>query len=131
MQGMQGMGRDGAVQDTQTQQIIACAYRVQNTLGAGFLEQVYEGAMQHELIKTGFSVERQKPIKIRYDGVVVGDYIADLVGEDAILVELKAVDQLTDIHAAQCLNYLKATQMKTCLLFNFGNPKLGIRRFSL
>jgi GxxExxY protein len=130
MQWIQGTAQDGRVQDTQTEQIIGCAYRVQNTLGAGFLEQVYEGALEHELIKAGFAVHKQQPINIRYDGVVVGDYVADLVVDQTVLIELKAVDVLTEIHAAQCLNYLKATGMETCPLMNFGKPKLEIRRFS-
>jgi len=111
-----------------TERIIGCAYVVANTLGHGFLEKVYENALAHELRKAGIAVEQQKAIAVRYRGVVVGDYVADLLVHDAILVELKAVRALDDIHVAQCLNYLKATGLKVCLLFNFGTPKIQIKR---
>ena len=78
--------------------------------------------------KKGFIVEQQKAIQVYYDGVVVGDYIADLIVDDSILIELKAVKDLDDIYIAQCLNYLKATKLKVCLLLNFGTPRLGIKR---
>ena len=111
-----------------TEGIIGCAYKVANTLGNGFLEKVYENALYHELRKNGFEVERQKQLKVLYDGVIVGEYTADMVVENQVLIELKAVKNLEDMHVAQCLNYLKATGLKLCLLFNFGCPKLEIRR---
>jgi GxxExxY protein len=111
-----------------TENIIRCVYAVANTLGNGFLEKVYENALAHELRKAGFLVEQQKGIKVRYDGVVVGDYMADLLVQKEVLVELKAVKTLDNIHIAQCLNYLKATGLKVCLLLNFGTPKVQIRR---
>jgi GxxExxY protein len=111
-----------------TERIIKCVYIVANTLGNGFLEKVYENALAHELKKSGFLVEQQKRIQVRYDGVVVGDYMADLLVQNAVLVELKAVKVLDNIHIAQCLNYLKATGFKVCLLLNFGTPKVQIRR---
>jgi len=111
-----------------TERIIKCVYIVANTLGSGFLEKVYENALAHELKKSGFLVEQQKRIQVRYDGVVVGDYMADLLVQNAVLVELKAVKVLDNIHIAQCLNYLKATGFKVCLLLNFGTPKVQIRR---
>src|SRR5436190_351366 len=74
-----------------TERIIGCAYRVSGTLGCGFLEKVYENALVHELTKSGLQVVQQHPIRIHYDGVVVGDYCADLIVENSILVELKAV----------------------------------------
>jgi GxxExxY protein len=73
-------------------------------------------------------VEQQRGIKVRYDGIVVGDYLADLLVQKEVLVELKAVKTLDNIHIAQCLNYLKATGFKVCLLLNFGTPKVQIRR---
>ena len=111
-----------------TERIIAGAYVVANTLGHGFLEKVYENALAHELRKGGLAVEQQKAITVRYDGVVVGDYVADLLVQDTILVELKPVRALDDIHIAQCLNYLKAAGLKVCLLFNFGTPRIQIKR---
>jgi GxxExxY protein len=77
-------------------------------LGTGFLEKVYENALAHELQKTGLKVQQQHLIKVWYDDIVVGDYIADLLIEDCILVELKGVKALDEIHSAQCLTYLKA-----------------------
>ena len=111
-----------------TERIIKCVYVVANTLGSGFLEKVYENALAHELRKSGVLVEQQKGIKVLYDGVVVGDYMADLLVQKEIIVELKAVKTLDNIHIAQCLNYLKATGFKVCLLLNFGMPKVQIRR---
>ncbi len=111
-----------------TQLAIGCAYRVSNTLGAGFLEKVYENALVIELRKAGLAVEQQKPLPVRYEGQIVGDYIADLLVEDAVLIELKAVSALDDVHLAQCINYLKAADLKLCLLMNFGKPRVEIRR---
>lgn len=114
-----------------TEKIIGCAYTVLNTLGPGFLEKVYENALSHELRKNALLVEQQKPLNVRYDGVVVGDYQADLLVENAVVVELKACKGLDDAHIAQCINYLRATGLKTSLLLNFGSAKLGIKRISL
>ena len=108
--------------------IIKCAYQVSNTLGCGFLEKVYENALLHELQKAGLRAEQQKPIKVHYDGIVVGDYFADLVVEDVVIVELKVVKAIEDVHAAQCLNYLKATGLSVCLLINFAHPRVEIKR---
>jgi GxxExxY protein len=118
-------------QDPLTESVLRCAFKVANTLGAGYLEKVYENALAHELRKAGLEVEQQAPISVTYDGLVVGSYAADLMVEHRLLVELKACKALDDIHLAQCLNYLKATGIKTCLLINFGTPKLQIRRLSL
>ena len=107
-----------------TEKIIRCVYVVANTLGNGFLEKVYENALAHELRKFSLLVEQQKGIKIVYEGVVVGDYMAGLLVQKEVLVDLKAVKS----HVAQCLNYLKATGLKGCLLLNFGTPKVEIRR---
>jgi GxxExxY protein len=115
--------------DTVSGRIIACAYEVVNKLGCGFLEKVYENALAHELRKTGLAVVQQHPVRVVYDGVVVGDYVADLLVADEVLVELKAVKAFDDIHAAQRLNYLKATGKRVCLLINFGKPKVEVKRF--
>jgi GxxExxY protein len=114
-----------------TEKIIGCAYAVSNTLGAGFLEKVYENALAHELRKAGLKVFQQQAIQVLYDGVVVGDYIADLLVEDCVVVELKAVKALDEIHQAQCLNYLKATGFHLCLLLNFGSRKVEVKRLAL
>lgn len=111
-----------------TEKIIGCVYRVSNTLGGGFLEKVYENATAIEVSKTGLRVCRQYPIKVKYDGVVVGDFFADMLVEDTVLVEFKAVKLLEDVHTAQCLNYLRATSLPVCLLINFYRPKVEIKR---
>jgi GxxExxY protein len=111
-----------------SEQIIRCAFTVSNTLGSGFLEKVYENALAHELRTTGLTVAQQFGISITYDGVVVGEYAADLLVEDAVLVELKAIGAFDDVHQAQCMNYLRATGLHLCLLLNFGKPRLDIRR---
>ncbi len=111
-----------------TERVIGCCYTVANTLGHGFLEKVYENALAHELRKSGISVEQQKSMVVRYDGVVVGEYIADLLVAGCVLVELKAVKHVDEVHLAQCLNYLRATGLAVCLLINYGAPKVEIRR---
>ena len=111
-----------------TEKVIQCAFAVSNTLGCGFLEKVYENALVHELRKAGLQVQQQHGITVYYDGVDVGEYTADLLVEGVLLIELKAVKNLDDVHLAQCLNYLKATNLRLCLLVNFAKPKLEIRR---
>jgi GxxExxY protein len=111
-----------------TEKIIGCAFTVSNTLGAGFLEKVYENALVHELRKAGLNVKQQYSIHVYYDEELVGDYIADLFVEDCVLIELKAVKSIDEIHLSQGMNYLKATGLKVCLLLNFGKPKIQIKR---
>ncbi len=111
-----------------TDHVIGAAFTVSNTLGCGFLEKVYENALVHELRKAGLKVAQQYDIDVHYDGKVVGEYTTDMLVEDRVLVELKAVKVLNDIHMAQCLNYLKATGLSICLLINFAKPKLEIKR---
>ncbi len=111
-----------------SERIIGCAYAVSNGLGCGFLEKVYENALAHELRKAGLRVRQQWPIEVVYDGEAVGEYQADLVVEDEVLLELKAVKAIDDVHLAQCLNYLKATGLRLCLLLNFAKPKVEVRR---
>lgn len=108
--------------------IIGCAYTVLNTLGPGFLEKVYENALALELRKAGLAVAQQRGVQVIYAGSVVGDYFTDLLVEDEIVVELKAVKALDDMHRAQCVNYLKATGLRLGLVLNFGTPRLGIAR---
>jgi GxxExxY protein len=102
--------------------IIGSAYRVANTLGSGFLEKVYGRALAHELRQAGVKVLQQHPVEVWHDGVLVNEYIADLLVEDRVVVELKCAKGLDDAHMAQCLNYLKATGLKLCLLLNFEHP---------
>ena len=111
-----------------TEQIIGCAIKVSNGLGVGFLEKVYENALVHELRKSGLSVEQQKSMSVSYDHVVVGDYLADIVVESAIVVELKVASEITTIHEAQLMNYLRASGVRVGLILNFGESRLGIRR---
>jgi len=103
-----------------TSKIIQAFYKVYNTLGYGFLEKVYENAMRVELIKMGISVEQQKNIKVYYASEMVGDYFADLLIEELVIVELKAAENICEEHEAQLLNYLKATDIEVGLLLNFG-----------
>jgi len=112
-----------------TERIIGCAFNVSNTLGVGFLEKVYENALVHELRESGLIAEPQKPINIYYDGVLVGDYFADILVNDTVIIELKAVKDHDDAFTAQCLNYLKATGKPICMLLNIGKPRLDINRF--
>ncbi len=111
-----------------TEKIIGCAYTVANTLGCGFLEKVYENALAHELRKEGLVVLQQAGVNVIYDGIVVGEYVSDLLVENDLLVELKAVKALDNIHMAQCMNYLKATGHEVCLLINFGLPRIEVKR---
>jgi len=114
-----------------TETIIGCAYTVANTLGCGFLEKVYENALVHELKKAGLEAVAQYPIRVVYDNVPVGHFLADICVAQRILVEIKAAKELHPIHLAQCLNYLKATGMQICLLINFGTPRIQIKRVAL
>ncbi len=111
-----------------TEKIIVFSYKVSNTLGCGFLEKVYENSLACEFRKAGLPFKQQFPIQISYEKEVVGDYIADFLVGEKVLVELKAVKDLDEIHMAQCLNYLRATGLKICMLINFGNPKVEIKR---
>jgi GxxExxY protein len=111
-----------------TETIIGCAFRVANTLGSGFMEKVYENALAFELKNAGLTASQQHPIQVIYEDQVVGDYIADLLVDSRVIVELKAVKGIETVHFAQCMNYLKATQLKVCLLINFGGPKLEFKR---
>jgi len=111
-----------------TKKIIGCAYKVSNTLGIGFVEKVYENALVHLLRRDGVKVVQQYPIKVSFEGMIVGDFVADLLIEDRVLVELKAVSALVNEHTAQALNYLRASGLEICLLINFGKSKVEIKR---
>ena len=111
-----------------TERIIGSAYEVSNTLGCGFLEKVYENSMVKELRCRKIKVEQQKKISVFYKKENVGEYFADLLVEDEIIVELKAIKQLTEIQEAQLMNYLKSTKKKIGLLINFGTSRVQIKR---
>lgn len=96
-----------------TSQIIKAFYKVNNTLGFGFWEKVYENAMKLELINLGMKVEQQKNIRVYYEGKEIGDYYADLLVNDCVIVELKVADILCEEHEAQLINYLKATKIES------------------
>jgi GxxExxY protein len=111
-----------------TEKIIGCAMKVHRTLGPGFLESVYEKAFAYEMMKAGLQVECQTPIQVRYEGIVVGDFIADMRVEKRVLVENKAVQALTTAHEVQLVNYLTATGIEVGLLINFGAASLQFKR---
>ena len=106
-------------------------FEVNRILGPGFLEKVYENALLMELKARGVKAEAQSPIKVRYKDQIVGEYFADLLVEDQVIIELKTVDRIEKIHEAQLLNYLKATGIKVGLLVNFKSTKADIKRFVL
>jgi GxxExxY protein len=110
-----------------TEAIIGCAYDVFTVLGHGFLEKVYENALTLKIKSKGLKVKQQEPINVIFEGHVVGEYFADLLIEDAVIIELKAVSDLAKIHEAQLVNYLKAIGIKVGLLINFGET-ISIKR---
>jgi GxxExxY protein len=105
--------------------------KVSNTLGAGFLEKVYENALVLELNKAGLKAEQQKKIAVMYEGAVVGDYFADVLVNDQVIIEVKALKGIDESHYAQLLNYLTATGMRVGLILNFGTSRMGIKRMVL
>lgn len=108
--------------------IIRSFYTVYNTLGYGFLEKVYENALLIELQKEGLRATKQQPIKVFYDNNVVGEYFADIIVEDLVIIELKACESLILEHDIQLVNYLKATDAEVGLLLNFGKTAKFIRK---
>lgn len=111
-----------------TRTILNAAFEVSNTLGSGFLEKVYHRALAHELTLRHLHVISEQRLTILYKGQTVGDYLPDLLIENKILIELKCADRLAPEHTAQCINYLRATNLEVCLLLNFQHPKLEYRR---
>jgi len=111
-----------------TEKVIGCSYRVYNALGSGYLEKVYENTLRIELEREGLTVKQQEPIKVRYEDQIVGDFYADLGVEDGIIVELKAVQELTTAHEVQLVNYLTATGVDAGLLINFGSSSVKAKR---
>jgi GxxExxY protein len=121
---------DGRIEEL-TEGVLGAVFEVANGLGSGFLEKVYERALIMELGLRGLRAVGQAPLAVSYKGCVVGEYFADIVVEDLVVVELKCVERLGDLHAAQCLNYLRASGMKVCLLINFQRPKVEWKRILL
>ncbi len=111
-----------------TQTIIGCAMKVHRTLGPGFLESVYQKALAHELRKSGLNAICESPIHVQYDGVDVGEFVADMLVEDRVMVENKATQSLCAAHEVQLVNYLTATNINTGLLLNFGAESLQYKR---
>ncbi len=116
--------------DPLTEKIIGCAFRVANGLGPGYIESVYHKAMMHELTKLGLKAESKKPLTAIYDGVVVGEFEPDILVEDEVILELKAIKALDEFFTAKCLNYLTTTGLKRSLLINFDTPRIQIKRIS-
>jgi GxxExxY protein len=111
-----------------TERIIGCAYRVYNRMGFGFLESVYEKCMLIELKKAGLNADSQKPIKVYYENEIVGDFVADIIVNDTIILELKSVRRIISAHEVQLVNYLVATRKSVGLLINFGESKVDVKR---
>ena len=111
-----------------TRDVLGCAFRVANTLGHGFLEKVYENALAFDLVESGHSVAQQKHVEVRYNNRVVGDYCPDMIVDEEVLLEIKALESLEDCHLSQCFNYLRVTGLSVCLLINFGRPRIEYRR---
>ncbi|CAB1076685.1 GxxExxY protein [Alkalispirochaeta odontotermitis] len=111
-----------------TERIIGCAYRVYNQMGFGYLESVYEKCMLIELNKAGLDADSQKPIKVYYENEIVGDFVADIIVNDSIILELKSVRRIIRAHEVQLVNYLVATKKAVGLLLNFGERKVDVKR---
>ena|SRR5580700_6413400 len=114
-----------------TEKVLSAVFEVSNTLGAGFLEKVYERALLRALSIRGIRAASQKSFAVTYKGQSVGDYFADIIVEDVLVIELKCVERLANEHLAQCLNYLRASGKSICLLINFQKPKVEWRRIVL
>lgn len=110
-----------------TEKIIKEAFHVHRTLGYGFLEKVYENSLRKRLVECGFKVKQQEPIKVKFEGEVVGEYFSDLLVENTVIIELKSIEKLIPIHEVQLVNYLKATSIEVGLLLNFSHV-LEIKR---
>ena len=111
-----------------TEKIIGCVYAVYNQMGFGFLESVYEKCLLIELKKTGLKVEAQSPISVFYDDELVGEFFADVIVEDTIILELKSVRRVVQAHEVQLVNYLTATRKEVGLILNFGPEKVEVKR---
>jgi GxxExxY protein len=117
--------------DLLTERVLAAIFEVSNTLGAGFLEKVYQRALLAELRLRGIRVASEASFAVTYKGHPVGEYFADLLVEDLLVIELKCAERLSNEHIAQCLNYLRASGRTLCLLVNFQKPKVEWKRIVL
>ncbi len=124
------MGNSDLIYEEESQKILDSAYEVQNILGTGFLEKVYENALVICLKEKGLQVTQQDPLKIYFKGNIIGDYVTDIIVNKKIIVEVKALKNLESIHDAQIINYLKATNLELGILINFGKIKLEYKRFA-
>ena len=111
-----------------TENIIGCAYRVYNKMGFGFLESVYEKCLLIELHKSDLEAESQKPITVFYENEIVGEFVADIIVNDTIILELKSVRRIIKAHEVQLVNYLVATGKPIGLILNFGERKVEVKR---
>ena len=123
------MGDEKIIEKELVYKINSCVFEVYRELGHGFLERVYEKALLIEFNSQRLKAQAQVPIQVHYKGEIVGDYYADLVIEDKVIIELKAQEHLNKDHEAQLLNYLKATKIEVGLLVNFAYPKATVKRF--
>ncbi len=114
-----------------TEKVLGAVFEVSNALGAGFLEKVYERALMMELSLRGIKAVAQPSFGVTYKGRSVGEYFADILVEDELVIELKFVERFANEHIAQCLNYLRASGKRLCLLVNFQKPKVEWKRIVL
>ena len=114
-----------------TETVLGSAFEISKVLGAGFLEKIYERALIRELTLRGVSAKAQVSFPVCYKGQYVGEYLADVVVEDKLIVELKCVDRFANEHLAQCINYLKASGLRVALLINFQRPRVEWKRVLL
>ena len=114
--------------DTLTERVLGAIFEVSNTLGAGFLEKVYQRALLHELHLRGIRAAAEVSFPVIYKSHGVGEYFADILVEDELVIELKCVDRFSNENTAQCLNYLRASSRTLCLLVNFQKPKVEWKR---
>src|SRR5215212_4770063 len=122
------MNTNTSEKDNITGRIIGCAMKVHSNLGFGFVESVYENSLVIELRNHGFNVQQQVPIKVYYQGFVVGDFVADLIVDNQFILELKAVQMLNSLHEVQLVNYLNGTGKDIGLLMNFGAKSLEFKK---
>ena len=125
------MNADNKCLDSLSEKVLGAVFEVSNTLGAGFLEKVYQRALLRELSLRGIRAATEASFAVIYKGQSVGEYFADLLVEDALVVELKCAERLANEHTAQCLNYLRASGRTVCLLVNFQKPKVEWKRIVL
>ena len=114
--------------DELTEKVIGCAIKLHRILGPGFLENIYHQALAHELAKAGISFVNEARMQVKYDGIVLGDYIADFLVDKRVVVEIKAVEVIAKAHEVQLVNYLNAIKFDIGLVINFGAQKVQIKR---